>query len=377
MIQAVLDVAELSVRFRTDAGVVPAVNEVSFTLARGETLALVGESGSGKSVTSLAIMRLTPPPPGCEVRGRVALSGSGELLSLPEPAMRRVRGSRIAMIFQEPMTSLNPVLPIGEQIAEPLRYHRGVTRAAAMREAARLLELVGIPEPGKRLASYPHQLSGGMRQRAMIAIALACDPDMLIADEPTTALDVTVQAQILELLKGLQARTGMAMLFITHNLGVVADIADRVMVMYAGRVVEQAPLRRLFHAPLMPYTRGLLRSVPRLAPLSDLGAPLAAIPGNVPDPGDLPDGCAFAPRCAHVRPELCETALPTLDTAEPEHLVRCVRWRELATAPALRKRPVAPQCAPSGYPRHPSYSRRRASRPPPPLRPHGFPLSRE
>jgi peptide/nickel transport system ATP-binding protein len=345
MTDAVLDVVDLSVRFYTDTGIVPAVNGISFTLSRGETLALVGESGSGKSVTSLAIMRLTPPPPICEVHGRATLAGTGELLSLPEPMMRDVRGSRIAMVFQEPMTSLNPVLPIGEQIAEPLRYHRGSNRATALQEATRLLELVGIPEPAKRLASYPHQLSGGMRQRAMIAIALACDPDVLIADEPTTALDVTVQAQILELLKSLQARTGMAMLFITHNLGVVAEMADRVMVMYAGRVVEQAPSRTLFHAPLMPYTRGLLRSVPKLSPLEELGAPLAAIPGNVPNPAELPNGCAFAPRCEHVRPELCETALPALDPANAGHLVRCVRWRELCGS-GVGDRGVGPAAAP-------------------------------
>ncbi len=331
MTEPVLDVADLTVRFNTDAGTVPAVNGVSFALARGETLAMVGESGSGKSVTSLAIMRLTPPPPAAVVRGRVVLRGSAgaacELLGLPEPAMRELRGARIAMIFQEPMTSLNPVLPIGEQVAEPIRYHRKATRVEALAEAERLLERVGIPEPRQRLASYPHQLSGGMRQRAMIAIALACDPDVLIADEPTTALDVTVQAQILELLKSLQKRTGMAMLFITHNLGVVAEIADRVMVLYAGRVVEQAPLRRLYRQPLMPYTRGLLRSVPTL---TERHAELAAIPGNVPDPSNLPTGCAFTPRCAHALPALCATALPALEQAAPAHLVRCARWRELA-----------------------------------------------
>jgi oligopeptide transport system ATP-binding protein len=334
MTAPVLDVAELAVRFHTDAGVVPAVNGVSFALARGETLALVGESGSGKSVTSLAVMRLTPPPPGCEVRGRVTLQGrdgaAAELLRLPEPAMREIRGSRIAMIFQEPITSLNPVLPVGAQIAEAIRYHRGAERPVALAEAEHLLELVGIAQPRQRLGNYPHQLSGGMRQRVMIAIAIACDPDILIADEPTTALDVTVQAQILELLKALQARTGMAMLFITHNLGVVAEIADRVMVMYAGRVVEQAPVRGLFGSPMMPYTRGLLRSVPRLVPLSDLHVPLEAIPGNVPDPASLPSGCAFAPRCAHRQPELCEAALPALDPVTPQHHVRCVRWRDIA-----------------------------------------------
>jgi oligopeptide transport system ATP-binding protein len=331
MTEPVLDVADLTVRFNTDAGTVPAVNGVSFTLARGETLAMVGESGSGKSVTSLAIMRLTPPRPTSVVQGRVVLRGNDRiphnLLALPEPAMRQIRGSRIAMIFQEPMTSLNPVLPIGEQVAEPIRYHRNASRATALTEAERLLELVGIPEPRKRLASYPHQLSGGMRQRAMVAIALACDPDVLIADEPTTALDVTVQAQILELLKSLQTRTGMAMLFITHNLGVVAEIADRVMVMYAGRVVEQAPLRRLFRTPLMPYTRGLLQSVPTLTTRHKA---LAAIPGNVPDPSHLPAGCSFTPRCPHARPQICDAALPGLDAAEAEHLVRCARWREIA-----------------------------------------------
>jgi peptide/nickel transport system ATP-binding protein len=326
---AVLEVADLSVQFRTDAGMVPAVNDVSFTLDRGETLALVGESGSGKSVTSLAIMRLTTG----QVRGHVVLregdGGERDLLRLPEPEMREIRGSRIAMIFQEPATSLNPVLTLGEQIAEPMRYHRNMARSAAWREAERLLDLVGIPEARRRLVSYPHQLSGGMRQRAMIAIALACEPAVLIADEPTTALDVTVQAQILELLRELQARTGMALMFITHNLGVVAEIADKVVVMYAGRVVEQAPLRPLFERPLMPYTSGLLRSVPRLTRVREK---LTAIPGNVPDPAHLPDGCSFAPRCEHAVAGRCDATVPALDVADTEHLVRCVRWRELIAA---------------------------------------------
>jgi peptide/nickel transport system ATP-binding protein len=323
---AVLEVADLSVRFRTDDGVVPAVNDVSFTMGRGETLALVGESGSGKSVTSLAIMRLTSG----EVRGRVVLhdtdGATRDLLALPESEMREIRGSRIAMIFQEPATSLNPVLTLGEQIAEPMRYHRGMGRREALREAERLLDLVGIPDARRRLTSYPHQLSGGMRQRAMIAIALACEPAVLIADEPTTALDVTVQAQILELLRELQVRTGMALLFITHNLGVVAEIADTVVVMYAGRIVEKAPLRPLFERPLMPYTSGLLRSVPRLTGLRET---LTAIPGNVPDPARLPDGCSFAPRCDHAVAGRCDADVPGLDAADAEHLVRCVRWREL------------------------------------------------
>jgi oligopeptide transport system ATP-binding protein len=326
----VLDVSDLRVRFNTDSGVVPAVNSVSFSLARGETLSLVGESGSGKSVTSLAIMRLTPTAPICEVSGSAVLRDADgpprDLLTLPEAEMREIRGSRVAMIFQEPATSLNPVLTLGEQIAEPIRYHRGTPRAAALREAERLLDLVGIPDARRRLSSYPHQLSGGMRQRAMIAIALACEPAVLIADEPTTALDVTVQAQILELLRELQARTGMALLFITHNLGVVAEMADRVIVMYAGRVVEQAPLQTLFRRPLMPYTDGLLRSVPRL---SSLHEPLEAIPGNVPDPAHLPNGCSFAPRCEHLEAGRCDIAVPDLESATPDHLVRCVRWHEL------------------------------------------------
>ncbi len=327
---AVLEVADLSVQFRTDAGMVPAVNDVSFTLDRGETLALVGESGSGKSVTSLAIMRLTTG----QVRGRVVLrEGDGaerDLLRLPEPEMREIRGSRIAMIFQEPATSLNPVLTLGEQIAEPMRYHRNMARSAAWREAERLLDLVGIPEARRRLVSYPHQLSGGMRQRAMIAIALACEPAILIADEPTTALDVTVQAQILELLRELQARTGMALMFITHNLGVVAEIADKVVVMYAGRVVEQAPLRPLFERPLMPYTLGLLRSVPRLSRVHE--KPLRPFPATFL----IPRTCrtvAASRRAASMLSLGCASAnVPALDAADAEHLVRCVRWRELVPA---------------------------------------------
>lgn len=331
---ALLQVDGLAVRFHGEAGTVAALNGVSFTVRPGETVALVGESGSGKSVTSLAIMRLTPSPPGCQVTGRVMLRGAAgevlDLLALPAEAMRSLRGNRIAMIFQEPMTSLNPVLTIGDQIAEAIAVHRGGARAAVLDAAVELLDLVGIPEPRARLSAYPHHLSGGMRQRVMIAIALSCDPALLIADEPTTALDVTVQAQILDLLRRLQQRTGMAVIFITHNLGVVADIADRVMVMYAGRVVEQASRRALFRSPLMPYTAGLLRSVPRLKGAAARVA-LEAIPGNVPDPTDLPSGCAFAPRCGHVQVGRCDAAMPALEMAEPDHLVRCLRWRDLAS----------------------------------------------
>ncbi len=334
---ALLQVENLAVRFLGDAGTVAALNGVSFTIRPGETLALVGESGSGKSVTSLAIMRLTPPPPGCVVSGRVLLRDAGgqplDLLALPPEEMRSLRGNRVAMIFQEPMTSLNPVLTIGDQIAEAIAVHRPTSRAAALDAAAGLLDLVGIPEPKARLSAYPHHLSGGMRQRVMIAIALSCDPALLIADEPTTALDVTVQAQILDLLRRLQRRTGMAVMFITHNLGVVAEIADRVMVMYAGRVVEQAAMRPLFRTPRMPYTIGLLHSVPRLRGASAHVA-LEAIPGNVPDPTNLPPGCAFAPRCDHAQSGRCDTAVPALEAAGPDHLARCVRWSELATAGA-------------------------------------------
>jgi oligopeptide transport system ATP-binding protein len=243
-----------------------------------------------------------------------------------------VRGNNISMVFQEPMTSLNPVHTIGDQIAEAIVFHRDASRRAALEAAAELLDLVGIPEPRKRLAAYPHQLSGGMRQRAMIAMALACDPSVLIADEPTTALDVTIQAQILDLLRRLQQANGMAIIFITHNLGVVADIADRVMVMYAGRVMEQASVVPLFREPRMPYTMGLLRSVPRLDLAADHNAPLQAIPGNVPDPAHLPPGCPFHPRCEHSVTGRCDATLPALEPSGRDHFVRCLRWRELRAA---------------------------------------------
>ncbi|MFC0407264.1 ABC transporter ATP-binding protein [Roseomonas elaeocarpi] len=331
---AVLEVRDLHVRFRAPGGAIPAVQGVSFDVRRGETLALVGESGSGKSVTSLALLRLTPPAPGCQVTGQVRLrrrdSRVLDLLALSEEEMRGVRTAAVSMVFQEPMTSFNPVHTIGEQIAEAIRFHGGASRRAATDRAAELLDLVGIPDPRRRLSAYPHQLSGGMRQRAMIAMALSCGPELLIADEPTTALDVTIQAQILELLQRLQRQTGMAMIFITHNLGVVAEIADRVMVMYAGRVVEQAELLPLFGAPRMPYTAGLMRSVPRLDLAGQRSEPLFAIPGSVPDPRQPPPGCAFAPRCAHHLPDPCDAAVPPLEETGGGHLSRCFRWRELA-----------------------------------------------
>jgi oligopeptide transport system ATP-binding protein len=328
-----LAVQGLTVRFRSEAGIVTAVDDLSFDLRAGETLAIVGESGSGKSVTSLALMRLLPPAPGCIASGFVHF-GTGaaarELLGLPAEAMRRMRGDRIAMVFQEPMTSLNPVHTIGDQIAEAVIYHRGTSRRAALDRAAELLARVGIPEPRRRLSSYPHQLSGGMRQRAMIAMALSCDPDILIADEPTTALDVTIQAQILELLAELQRASGMSVIFVTHNLGVVAEIADRVLVMYAGRALEQAPTAALFTRPLHPYTAGLLASVPRLDPSAPTRQGLRAIPGNVPDAMRVPTGCAFHPRCAHNVVGRCDTTVPASEDAGDDRQVRCHRWREIA-----------------------------------------------
>ena len=326
-----LTVADLGVAFRGEGGLTQVVHDVSFTLNDGETLAVVGESGSGKSVTSLAVMRLLAPAPRTRLTGRAVLHGKEdvELLSLPERRMRRLRGDRLAMIFQEPLTSLNPVHRVGAQIVESILSHRDVSKAEAGRRALELFEQVGIPEPAKRLDAYPHELSGGMRQRVMIAIALALEPDVLIADEPTTALDVTVQAQILELLRELQDRTGMAMLFITHNFGVVAEIADRTMVMYSGRVVEEGDVAEVLERPLMPYTSGLMRSVPRLEMAGLHDATLATIEGFVPDPAQMPSGCAFHPRCPHASPGLCDAETPPLEAASEGHRLRCRRWRDL------------------------------------------------
>ncbi len=332
-----LAVDGLEIAFRSDQSSLTVVRDVSFELGAGETLALVGESGSGKSVTSLAVMRLLPKPPRSRVRGSIRLERRhgriDELTTFTEPAMRQVRGNEIAMVFQEPMSSLNPVHPVGAQIMEAILLHEGVDRGTARQRATELLELVGIPEPTRRLRNFPHELSGGMRQRVMIAMALACRPRVLIADEPTTALDVTVQAQILELLQDLQARTGMAILFITHNLGVVAEIADRVMVMYAGRIVEEAPVGPLFASPRMPYTRGLLRSVPRMDAAIRGGAVLEAIPGNVPDPAHPPPGCAFEPRCPVADTDRCTKSTSPLEVVAPGHRARCWRWRELEALP--------------------------------------------
>jgi oligopeptide transport system ATP-binding protein len=332
-----LEVRDLTVEFAGEDGAVTAVDGVSFHVDRGETLVVVGESGSGKSVTSLAVMRLIESPPGRIVSGTILLHGRDgtvrDLAALDAASLRRIRGNDIAMIFQEPMTSLNPVYTVGEQIIEAIRLHQGKSGRAAFARAVEMLERLGIPEPKRRMRAYPHQMSGGMRQRAMIAMALSCHPTLLIADEPTTALDVTIQAQILELIKQLQAEFGMAVIFITHNLGVAAEIADRILVMYAGRIVEEGPARAIFHEPRMPYTIGLLNSVPRLRRGQDGEHALVAIPGNVPRPAHLPPGCSFHPRCGFFEKGLCDRALPVLEVCAPGRAVRCVRWREVAARP--------------------------------------------
>jgi oligopeptide/dipeptide ABC transporter ATP-binding protein len=315
-----LEVQNLATEFATRAGTVRAVDRVSWDVEEGETVALVGESGCGKSVTALSIMRLVAAPAGRIVDGRVLFKGR-DLLALSEDEMRRVRGREIAMIFQEPMTSLNPVLTIGRQLTEGLEIHRGLGQEAARKRATELLAMVGIPDPGRRLDQYPHQFSGGMRQRMMIAMALACEPSLILADEPTTALDVTIQAQILELMKDLSRRLGVAMLMITHNLGVVARYADRVNVMYAGRIIERGTAREVYGNPRHPYTLGLLRSVPRLdEPRRER---LAPIEGQPPDLSRLPGGCAFAPRCTY-RVQQCLTDTPRLRTmADNGHVAAC------------------------------------------------------
>jgi len=302
----VLDVKDLKTVFRTRGGEVHAVNSVSFHLNPGELLGVVGESGSGKSVTMMSLIGLLPSPP-AEIRsGQVLLNGVN-ILKIPEDQLRDVRGAKIGLVFQDPMTSLNPVFTVGNQIMEPLIRHMGMTRSQARLRAADLLALVGIPNAARRLTSYPHQFSGGMRQRVMIAIALACDPDVLIADEPTTALDVTIQAQILELVKGLRQKLGMAIVWITHDLGVIAGIADRVMVMYGGQVVEQAPVAQLFADPRHPYTRALLKTIP--APTGGRSARLQVITGQPPILGAAPTACPFRSRCAHAM-DICEQVNP-------------------------------------------------------------------
>ena len=328
----VLDVKNLETVFFTNSGLFRAVDDVSFRVRRGETLAIVGESGCGKSVSALSIMRLVPNPPGRIVGGSVMLEGT-DLLALEEAEMRAIRGNRISMIFQEPMTSLNPVMRIVDQIMEAVRLHREMTKQQAWNQAVEMLRLVRIPEPARRALEYPHQLSGGMRQRAMIAMALACRPALLIADEPTTALDVTIQAQILALVLELQQELGMGLILITHDLGVVAQTAQRVIVMYAGRKVEEADVETLFADPRHPYTRGLMASIPAVPSLQGKAdARLAEIPGTVPSLTRLPKGCAFAPRCS-LAVARCHEAYPLLQDWGGGHLAACWRAAEMADLP--------------------------------------------
>jgi peptide/nickel transport system ATP-binding protein len=316
-----LEIENLQTHFRTPDGVNRAVDGVSFSIEAGETLAVVGESGCGKSVTAMSILRLIPEPPG-KIAGAIRFKGRN-LLECSTSEMRDIRGNEISMIFQEPMTSLNPVLTIGKQIGETLQLHQRLSRAEAQARAVEMLTLVGIPEPARRVNEYPHQLSGGMRQRVMIAIALACSPQLLIADEPTTALDVTIQAQILDLMRDLKSRVGAAIMLITHDLGVVAEVADRVVVMYAGRKVEEAPVRQLFRTPRHPYTRGLLGAVPRLgSSVEGHSTRLAEIPGLVPNLKKKIAGCVFAGRCPSVQP-LCREVAPGLEIKAPGQIVAC------------------------------------------------------
>ena len=324
-----LAIEDLQTHFFTRDGVVRAVDGVSYAVEAGETLAVVGESGCGKSVTALSILRLVPSPPGRVVGGAIRFEGV-DLLQIGEGEMRRIRGNEISMIFQEPMTSLNPVLTVSRQITETLILHQGLTARAAAARAIEMLRLVRIPEPERRARQYPHELSGGMRQRVMIAMALACHPKLLIADEPTTALDVTIQAQILDLMRELKSEIGAAIILITHDLGVVAEMAQRVVVMYAGRKVEEAPVGDLFRRPQHPYTLGLLASVPRLGATLGRAEPprLAEIPGTVPSLRDPIVGCAFAPRCAYAT-ERCSREAPPLEAKTAAHLAACFESERL------------------------------------------------
>jgi peptide/nickel transport system ATP-binding protein len=318
---ALLEIENLQTHFRTPDGVNRAVDRLSLAIEAGQTLAIVGESGCGKSVTAMSVLRLIPEPPG-RIAGRITFDGR-DLLRLSDAEMRDIRGNDISMIFQEPMTSLNPVLTVGRQIREPLRLHQRLDRAGAEKRAVEMLALVGIPEPQRRVDEYPHQLSGGMRQRVMIAMALACNPKLLIADEPTTALDVTVQAQILDLMRDLKRRVGAAIMLITHDLGVVAEVAEHVVVMYAGRKVEEAPARQLFAHPRHPYTQGLLGAVPKLgSSLTGDSGRLSEIPGLVPSLKSRIQGCVFASRCPQAT-EICGQAAPALEEKAAGHRVAC------------------------------------------------------
>jgi peptide/nickel transport system ATP-binding protein len=319
-----LQVTDLSVDFITEHGWERVVNQVSFSVDRGETLGLVGESGSGKSVTCMALTRLIPMPPGRIAEGSVVLDGQ-DLVRLDDEAMNKVRGAQVANIFQEPMTSLNPAYTVGDQIAEMVRHHRDAGKKAAWDRAVEMLDRVGIPNAAKRAKDYPHQFSGGMRQRVMIAMAVSCEPKVLIADEPTTALDVTIQAQVLELITEMQEEMGMAVVFITHDLGVVAQVCDRVVVLYGGKVMEEAPIGDLYFRPAHPYTEGLLNSMPQIGPRSGR---LASIPGSTPVPSALPPGCAFSPRCPYAVDACLGDPVPLYEVRE-SHTSRCVRVGEL------------------------------------------------
>ncbi|MFM5140348.1 ABC transporter ATP-binding protein [Aeromonas rivipollensis] len=323
----ILEVSDLEVEFAVDDGKIKVLDGVSFKVAPGQTLGIVGESGCGKSVTSLAIMGLLPRPHGQVVAGSIRFQGE-ELLTMQPDQMYRVRGNRISMIFQEPMTALNPVQTVGDQLMEVFSLHRPDFSKAQRKEAAiAMLQKVGIPEPAQRFAVYPHNLSGGMRQRVMIAMALACEPDLLICDEPTTALDVTIQAQILDLMKALQAQTGMAIIFITHDLGVVAELCDEVVVMYAGRAVERADIFELFDHPRHPYTHGLMASIPRLEDVPK--SLLKTIKGQVPALHEMPAGCRFSNRCPHAT-EICVSTIPATEQLSDRHAVACHHWKELS-----------------------------------------------
>ena len=325
---ALLDIRGLKTHFKTEDGWLHAVDGVDISVERGETVCVVGESGCGKTVTAMTVLKLIPMPPGRIVAGEVLWQGR-DLVPLDNAGMRRVRAKEIAIVFQEPMTSLNPVYTVGEQIAESVRLHGGFSRRSALDRAAEMLKLVHIPMPERRIHDYPHQFSGGMRQRVMIAMALACNPQLLIADEPTTALDVTIQAQILDLLNELKSRLGMSILLITHAMGVVAEMAQRVVVMYAGKVVEEASATELFARPRHPYTQGLIRSIPRIDRAATHRVRLESIAGNVPKLIEPPEGCRFAPRCKYAIPA-CTTATPPLRELGIGHKVACIRAEEIA-----------------------------------------------
>jgi len=320
--EGLLQVSGLRTFFFTEAGVVKAVDGVSLHVDKRETLGLVGESGSGKSVTALSVLRIVPRP-GRIVEGRIEFDGQ-DLLAKREDEMRGIRGSSIAIVFQDPISSLNPVYSVASQLTEIIRLHQRIGKKEALEKAIKILEIVGIPEPETRIHEYPHQFSGGMKQRVAVARALACEPRLLFADEPTTNLDVTIQAQVLDLMKGLKSRLGMSMVMITHDMGIIADMADRVTVLYAGQVFENAPTKALFDSPKQPYTEALLAAVPRL----DQKRTLRVIPGNIPNLIEPPPGCRFHPRCRYAI-ERCTNQIPTLEEVEPSHTVACHRWREL------------------------------------------------